>query len=119
MKNQLEPLSAFRLPHMETGQLNVRLLNDLGTIDPALKTDASFNNYYQLAEEHSELYARALAQIQKNENTLKIANADRQRDKALTSFRMALKLHLAAFDEGEAENSHSISILFSERCSQT
>ncbi len=113
MKNQLEMLSTFRLTHMEAGQLNNRLLNDLGTIDPVLKTDAPFNNYYQLAGEHSELYARALAQIRKNEDTLKIANADHNRDKALKSFRMALKLHLAALDAEEAEIARSISVLFS------
>jgi len=112
MKLKLEPLKTANLTNMEVGQLTVRHLSDLDTIDPALKTDAPFNAYtndlvLQLGE-----YQKGLAQVQKNEETEKIVVADATRDKAVSAFNLALKLNATSDDPAEVEASRSLSILF-------
>ena len=58
------------------------------------------------------MYENALAQVQKNEETEKIVQADGVRDKAVSAFSLALKLHAASDDPEEAEASRSLGILF-------
>ncbi len=112
MKLKLEPLKTSNLTNMEVGQLTIRHLSDLDTIDPSLKTDAPFNAYtndlgLQLGE-----YQKGLAQVQKNEETEKIVVADATRDKAASAIGAALKLHAMSDIPEEVEASRSLSILF-------
>jgi hypothetical protein len=97
---------------MEGGQLLKRHLSDLATIDPALLTDAPFNTYVQDLTGLSGNHENALVQVQKSEETEKIVLADDARDKAVVSFRLALKLHASSDDPAEVEASRSLSILF-------
>lgn len=60
----------------------------------------------------SEVYEDALIQVRKNQETEKIVAADADRDKAVSAFRMAIKLHAAGDDPDEAEAARSLSILF-------
>lgn len=108
----LEPLTISALTNMEAGQLMNRHLSDLNTIDASLLTDAPYNSYLQKIGNQTELYFAALAQVQKNEETEKIGLADDARDKAVSAFNLALKLHAAADDPAEAEASRSLRILF-------
>ena len=111
MTYALESLKVSRLQVMEAGQLTSRTVNDVGTIDPELKTDVPYNNYVSKLGEISELYFRALAQVRKREETELIVKADGLRDKTISSFKMAVKLHLAAPDTEEAEAARGLSIL--------
>ena len=108
----LEPLTISALTNMEAGQLMIRHQNDLNTIDPALRTDVPYNSYMERIGIKTELYFAALAQVRKNEETEKIVLADDARDKAVSSFNLALKLHASADDPEEVEASRSLRILF-------
>lgn len=112
MKQNLEPLTISALTNMEAGQLMIRHMSDLNTIDASLLTDAPYNSYMQKIGNQMELYTNALAQVQKSEETEKIGLADIARDKAVSAFNLALKLHAAADDAAEAEASRSLRILF-------
>lgn len=112
MAQTLEPLRLAALTNMEAGQLIKRHLADFGTIDPALLTNAPFNKYVQALTSQSALYEKALAQIQKNEETDKIASADGERDTATEAFSRALKLYAVSDVAEEVEASRSLSILF-------
>lgn len=112
MNLKLEPLRLSGLSNMEAGQLVVRHLSDVATIDPSLLTDVPFNGYVQTLTDHSVLYQKGLAQVQKNEETQKIELADAERDKADTAFRRGLKLYAVSDDPAEVEASRVVSILF-------
>ena len=112
MKPFLEPLNLSALTNMEAGQLMIRHQSDLNTIDASLLTDAPYNSYVTKIGNQTELYYNALAQVRKNEETEKIGLADVVRDKAISSFNLALKLHASADDPAEAEASRSLKILF-------
>ena len=112
MKQNLEPLDLSALTNMEAGQLMIRHTSDLNTIDASLLTDAPYNNYMQKIGNQTEMYFAALAQVRKNEETEKIGLADNARDKAVSAFNLALKLHASADDPVEAEASRSLRILF-------
>ena len=112
MAYELEPLAASTLQTMETGQLTARVVEDVGAIPTELKTDVPYNKYVAKLGEISELYFRALAQVRKREETELIVKADGLRDKTISSFKMAIKLHLAAIDPEEAEAARGLSILF-------
>ena len=88
----LEPLTVSALTNMEAGQLMIRHMGDLNTIDASLLTDAPYNNYVQKIGNQTESYFVALAQVQKSEETEKIGLADDARDKAVSAFNLALKL---------------------------
>ena len=111
MKPSLEPLRTSVLTNMEAGQLLNRHLSDLGTIDPTLLTDAPFTTYVQDLSVSAGNYENALAQIRKSEETAKIALADEVRDKALSAFGAALKLHAKSDDPEEVEASRSLGII--------
>ncbi len=108
----LEPLKVSVLTNMEAGQLINRHLSDLATIDASLLTDAPYNNYVQKIGAKMELYRNALAQVQKSEETEKIGLADAARDKAISAFGLAIKLHATSDDQAEVEASSSLGILF-------
>jgi hypothetical protein len=93
MKQILEPLTTSALTNMEAGQLFRRHLSDLSTIDASLLVDAPFNNYMQQIGNQAVVLENALAQVRKNEETQKIVDTDAIRDKAVTAFSLALKLH--------------------------
>lgn len=113
MALKLEPLRLAGLSNMEAGQLIIRHLSDLGTIDPSLLTDAPFNSYLQTLSNHSVLFQKGLAQVRKNEETQKIDLADAERDKSTVAFGRALKLYAASDDSEEVEASRVLSILLS------
>ena len=112
MKQTLEPLKFTALTNMEAGQLMNRHLSDLGTIDPALLTDAPYNTYIRNITSKMVSYKNALAQVQKSEETEKIGLADDARDKAVVAFNMAIKLHGTSYDPAEVEASRSLGILY-------
>lgn len=112
MKLKLEPLRLAGLSNMEAGQLIIRHLSDLAKIDPSSLSDAPFNGYVQTLTDHSILYQKGLAQVQKNEETQKIEMADADRDKADTAFGRGLKLYAVSDDPAEVEASRVVSILF-------
>jgi hypothetical protein len=112
MKFILEPLRTSALTNMEFGQLMRRHQTDLGTIDPSLLTDAPYTNYVQKLTGQTDLYENGLAQVRKNEETLKIVLADEGRDKAVSAFGAALNLHSMSDIPEEVEACRSLSILF-------
>lgn len=112
MNLELETLRTSDLTNMGAGQLIRRHLDELGTIDPALLIDPPFNAYRQGISELFDNYQNGLAQIQKSEETHKIFIADVLRDKALSTFNKALKLHASSEDADEVEASRSLGILY-------
>ena len=113
MTQILEALKTAGLTNMEIGQLINRHLNDFDTIDPALRTDAPFDNYTQDLAVRTTYYQKGLAQAQKNEETEKIVLADNDRDKSGKAFRAGLKLYALSDDPQEVEASRALSILLS------
>jgi hypothetical protein len=111
MSLKLEPLNASVLTNMEFGQLMNRHISDLTTIAPAMLTDAPFNNYVQQITAKLATYNKALAQVQKNAETDKIAQSDTIRDKAISAFSASLKLYALSDDQAEVEASRVLSIL--------
>ena len=112
MDYNLETLSASALTNMEAGQLIHRLQSDLATIDPNSLTDLPYNNYVEGLANHSNLYEMALAQVQKNEETEKIVQADGVRDKAISALGMCIRLYALSDEPDEVEASRSLGILF-------
>lgn len=112
MALKLEPLRLAGLSNMEAGQLIIRHLSDLGTIDPSLLTDAPFNSYLLALSNQSVLFQKGLAQVRKDEETQKIDLADADRDKSTAAFGRALKLYAVSDDPAEVETSRGLSILF-------
>jgi hypothetical protein len=112
MKHYLQPLWVSKLTNLEGGQLMKRHLNDLRTLNPALLTDVPFTTYVKDLTGDADLYEKALAQVQKNEETEKIALADNLRDKALEAFAKALKLYAVSDDPAEVEASRALRILY-------
>jgi len=112
MKLKLETLRTPGLTNMEVGQLIIRHLSDLNTIDPALKTDVPFYNYTNELGLQSVEYQKGLAQVQMNEETQKIVLADAIRDKSVSAFGAGLKLFAFSDIPEEVEASRSLGILF-------
>ncbi len=112
MKLKLEPLKTANLTNMEVGQLIIRHLTDLDTIDPASKTDAPFNAYTNDLGLQMGEYQKGLAQVQKNEETEKIVLADANRDKTNSAFGAGLKLYAFSDIPEEVEASRSLGILY-------
>lgn len=112
MKLSLEPLRTSILTNMESGQLIKRYLNDINTIDPTLRTDGPFNAYVQELTGYAGNYEKAIGQLQKNEETLKIGLADDNRDKAGGALGIAIKLYSLSDIPEEVEASRSLGILF-------
>lgn len=112
MKLKLETLRTPGLTNMEVGQLIIRHLTDLNTIDPASKTDVPFNAYTNDLDLQSVEYQKGLAQVQKNEETQKIVLADAVRDKSVSTFGAGLKLYALSDIPEEVEASRSLDILF-------
>ena len=112
MDLKLEPLRLAGLSNLEAGQLVRRHLSDFATIDPALLTDAPYNVYIQSLTALSDTYQKALAQVQKNEETEKISLADGVRDVALKAFNAGLKQYALSDDPAEVEASRVLGILF-------
>ncbi|HZL10629.1 MAG TPA: DUF6261 family protein [Prolixibacteraceae bacterium] len=113
MKLMLEKLRTSALSNMEFTQLMHRHLSDLNDIDQGLLTDAPYNTYVQKIIGQTDLCERGLAQIRKNEETLKIVLADENRDKSVNAFYGTLKVHALSNIPEEVEASRGISILFS------
>jgi Family of unknown function (DUF6261) len=112
MSLKLEPLNASVLTNMEFGQLMNRHGNDLATIAPAMQTDAPYKNYVGQITTKSATYQKGLAQVQKNEETEKIALSDVIRDEAINAFSASLKLYAHSDDAAEVEASRVVEILF-------
>jgi len=109
---KLEPLRATALTNVEAGQLINRHLSDIDSIDPALKTDLPYNKYVQKLEAESDTYEKGLARIRKNEATLNIAQADHERDRAVTAFGTAVKLFSLSDNDEEVESARVLNIAF-------
>jgi len=112
MSLKLEPLNASVLTNMEAGQLMNRHEKDLATIAPAMLTDAPYNHYVRQITTKSATYQKGLAQVQKNEETDKIALLDGVRDKSVNAFSRALKLYDLSDEPKEVEASKALGILF-------
>lgn len=112
MELKLEPLRTPGLTNMEVGQLIIRHLTDIDTIDPALKTNIPFNDYISDLGLQSAEYQKGLVQVQKNEQTEKIVLADATRDKANSAFGAGLKLYALSDVPEEVEASRSLGILY-------
>ncbi len=108
----LQSLRSAGLTHIEAGQLIRRHLTDLATIDPALLTNEPYNLYIQELNTHSVLYEKALAQIQKNKETLVVNLADKDRDKAYSACNRCLALYALSDDPEEVESSRILKIIF-------
>jgi hypothetical protein len=112
MKLKLEPLRLAGLSNMEAGQLIIRHLSDLATIDPSLLTDAPLNSYLKTLSNQSVLFQEGLVQVRKNEETQKIDLADSGRDISVVAFGRGLKLYAVSDDPIEVEASRVLGILF-------
>ena len=112
MTIKLEALRIYDLTNMEAGQLMNRHSDDLATIAPAMLNDAPYNHYVRQITTKSATYQKGLAQVQKNEETDKIALLDGVRDKSVNAFSRALKLSDLSDEPKEVEASKALGILF-------
>ena len=112
MNLELEILRTYNLTNLEVGQLMLRHLSDLNTIEPSLKIDVPYNAYVSDLTAKMVHYQKGLLLAQKNAETEKILLADSLRDKSMSAIGATLKLYSMSEDPLEVEASRCLSILF-------
>lgn len=112
MKPELERLRVGSLTNLEAGQLINRHLDDLGTVSPTLQTDGPYTTYVHRLTAQLAIYDLAVAQVQKNELTEKLAKADFLRDRAVRAFGTALRLYSYSDIASEQEAARGLNIIY-------
>lgn len=110
----LQPLYTQALHHPEFGQLLVRYYKDFASRNLDAAHDADFAVVHNALQQRLPEFNAALDQIQADENTKKIAEADRHRDDDLRALRNALKSYRTTRNASEREPYNKISTLLSE-----
>lgn len=115
MENRkLLPLKLQSLHHAEMGQLAVRFFEDFENAGLAKGTDADFDMLYSALQNLLPGYNAAVDQVQANEESQNIANADRLRDQDYMALKNALKPHRTTRDETERAAYSLLATLFSQ-----
>lgn len=90
-KKLLQPLYLQALHHPEFGQLLVRYFSDFASRNLDASKDADFAAVHNALQQKLPEYNAALDQVRGDENSRKIAEADRHRDDDFQSLKNALK----------------------------
>lgn len=96
---KLQTVNLGRLTNLEFGQHVKSVKEGITTLN--VVTDAGFTNYLTQLETSSGNYDKAMIQVQKSDETEKIANADQTRDKAVSALIRYLKVFELTEDEQE------------------
>jgi len=111
MKN-LHDLRIASLMHVEAGQLIKRNLSDLATADTNIDTDIHIKSYVTKMQTDSNLFDKALLQIQKNEETDVLRVLDDARDTSVSILNRQLKVFELSDIPAETAAYNSLKILF-------
>jgi len=109
---KLESLSLTRLSNLEFGQLLKSTCDGLGNMEDISITDEVLANYVSTLEAKSTEYDKAQLQITKSDETAKIAEADKQRDNAISALLRILNVYELSDKANELEAFTSLSNLF-------
>jgi hypothetical protein len=101
-----------KLTHLEAGQLVKTTLKDLQTGNVNTSNDVNISNYVAKIANHIVVYDKALLQIQKNEESDKLAALDYRRDMDLAIFRRQLKVYSLSRKPAETAAFQSLIILW-------
>src|SRR5688572_15348179 len=88
----LHDLRIAGLMHVEAGQLIKRNLTDLATAGIVTDTDIHIKNYVTQMQADSNLFDKALLQIQKSEETAVLMELDNKRDTSVSVLNRQLKV---------------------------
>jgi Family of unknown function (DUF6261) len=105
----LEILSLTRLTILEFGQ-HLKTVNQ-NILELGNTTDAVLLQYLSTVKQQLVEYDKALLQIRKSDETVKIIAADDKRDRALTAMQRQLSVYELSEDESEVEAYTSLNTL--------
>lgn len=108
---KLVPLTMSRLQNLEVGQHVKSVLKGIDDLGSGLVTDSVLQQYLAKIAEASQLYDKALLKTTKSDETLKISNADMERDKAITAFQRQLSVYELSEDDTELDAYTSLNTL--------
>src|SRR4030095_11026075 len=91
MKN-LHELRITALTHIEAGQFGKRNLIDLTNANIDTETDPQIKTYVTQMQDESDLFDKAVLQIQKNEETDVLAELDHERDSSVIILNRQFKV---------------------------
>jgi Family of unknown function (DUF6261) len=103
-----------KLTHLEAGQLVKTTLKDIETGKVDTSKDVHISNYIAKLVHHTVVYDKALLQVQKNEETEKLASLDQSRDMDLAIFRRQLKVYGMSKKTAETAAYQSLIILWKQ-----
>jgi hypothetical protein len=112
MKNELIPLKDYSLDNLSLGELIKRHLEDIGKLPATTITDAPAKSYIAGLTNRSAAYDKAIMKIAFNEESKKIAEADRVRDLSVISLMKAVKVFITSDQAAEMEASRVLLALF-------
>ena len=101
MSKELQALSIGHLTNLEAGQVVKRNLTDIATVPVAEITDAILKAYLTSLATKEVNYDKALVQVQKNDETIKLVAADEKRDISVVALGAAI--HLGRLSDVPAE----------------
>ncbi len=108
----LQTVSLPRLSVLEFGQHIKSILSNINLLGNGFITDAILQNYLQAAHTKMEGYDKAMLQVTKSDETVRIVAADKQRDDALTAVIRLLSVYELSDDAAEGAAYESLHTLF-------
>jgi hypothetical protein len=109
---ELEPITVSRLNALEMGQLVKSTLRDIRTLDAAQLSNPVLTSYLTKLDTAVANFDKGTLQVTKNEQTIKIENADKVRDRAITCTQRLLSVFEFSDNEAELDAFASLSIVF-------
>lgn len=108
MTKALTDLNLNKLSNLEAGQVVKRNLADIATIPVGEITDTVMKNFIISLNTKEVEYDKALVQVQKNDETVKIEVADVKRDLSIAAF--GASVHLGSLSDVSAERDAATSL---------
>ena len=108
MTKELQALNIGRLTNLEAGQLVKRNLTDIGTVTAGEITDTILSGFVTSLGNKELDYDKALVQVAKNDETVKLVAADEKRDLSVAALGAAI--HLGTLSNLPAEEAAATSL---------
>ncbi len=107
----LHPLSVTRLTVLEFGQHIKSVLENINALGANFITDAAVINYVQSLSGKMSNYDAAVLKVAKSDETLKLAEADKLRDNAITSLTRLVSVYELSPNDNEVDAYKSLQTL--------
>ena len=108
----LVSMYTYKLQVLEVGQHVKSVLKGIDDLGNGLITDAVLQNYLSQLGASSVEYDKAMLKVMKSDETEKIAQADAERDKAITATLRQISAYELSDDATEFNASVSLNTLF-------